>query len=1117
MILLSAVVAHAIVVKVQGVQRADVKAAPAMRVAPNASTFTIDSIKNWSGEGSNSAVMVIQWSDDQSDNKAWAFGYHFDGTSTGAQMLETIVKNNPQLYSITQTSGYGLVIGGLGWDTDGNGLRLTNGTDTIEANEYGQFSGSGYNFDNMKPVDANDLWNSGWYSSYWSYWIGTSASSLGYSGVGATGRKVTDGCWDMWKISTATSDGKLVSAPSLIPDDAVRRFTIDGVCYELLTYSKGRKTVQMVKPFNGSTYKGTITVPAQFTYKDLTYDVVAVADSACYNATGLTTLSLPGTITKVGSYAFAHAGIATVNLENVKSLGTGAFAGSSLTAVKLPTLVTQVPASAFAGCDKLASVDLNAATTIGTKAFAGCSSLKTVNFGKAVTAIADSAFSGAALTTVSCESTKPATCTGAPFDSTTLASATLTVPAGYSDLYKQAAVWKDFAHVAETAVTPLVGYSFFNQGLRYTITAYSNEAREVKVTYPDADELKNRTSQYTGHIVVPDTALFQNEPYKVTAIGDSAFYYSTITSIELPKTTLLSIGTSAFAQCESLATIAIPSTVEHIGSFTFFRCSSLASATLPQALKQVPNAMFYYASKLASIELPATVNEIGEQAFNGTALTQIEVPAGVKRIESYTFANCSKLTQVKLSDQTTYIGSYAFNGDRLLAQMQLPEAVDTIMGGAFNNCSVLPVALGSKVKYIGSNAFAYCKAITTITIPQGVQELYSGTFNGCTGLTAVNGIERYSKIPSNFFAGCTALDSVSLPSAKIIDSNAFKGCTSLKAVVAGNNLTTVNTSAFNGCTALSNVQLGDSLTTLGSSAFYGCKALTHVNLGEKLTTVSSSLFYNCTSLANVVLPPTVTSVSSSAFYGCTNAHVWVTSAKVGTASNYSFKLSTTQYVPLTVLTGLRDTYQAATGWKLSEITELAVDSLNNELTQSVIGNTTAQLTLKPALSYKTQAPASFIKYNDAHLLAGVKTAVVEYAKAGQRLAPAMREAGQTVTTTTDSVTAELDADGQYTASIANLDEGSDYDYRLVLTLADGNKYYGQWQQFTTTIATGVNEAQLASGLTIGTSGAITVEGARTVKVYDLQGRLVSSQPTAHVAPGIYVVVADGKAFKVLVK
>lgn len=1047
MILLSAVVAHAIVVKVQGVQRADVKAAPAMRVAPNASTFTIDSIKNWSGEGSNSAVMVIQWSDDQSDNKAWAFGYHFDGTSTGAQMLETIVKNNPQLYSITQTSGYGLVIGGLGWDTDGNGLRLTNGTDTIEANEYGQFSGSGYNFDNMKPVDANDLWNSGWYSSYWSYWIGTSASSLGYSGVGATGRKVTDGCWDMWKISTATSDGKLVSAPSLIPDDAVRRFTIDGVCYELLTYSKGRKTVQMVKPFNGSTYKGTITVPAQFTYKDLTYDVVAVADSACYNATGLTTLSLPGTITKVGSYAFAHAGIATVNLENVKSLGTGAFAGSSLTAVKLPTLVTQVPASAFAGCDKLASVDLNAATTIGTKAFAGCSSLKTVNFGKAVTAIADSAFSGAALTTVSCESTKPATCTGAPFDSTTLASATLTVPAGYSDLYKQAAVWKDFAHVAETAVTPVVGYSFFNQGLRYTITAYSNEAREVKVTYPDADELKNRTSQYTGHIVVPDTALFQNEPYKVTAIGDSAFYYSTITSIELP----------------------------------------------------------------------ATVNEIGEQAFNGTALTQIEVPAGVKRIESYTFANCSKLTQVKLSDQTTYIGSYAFNGDRLLAQMQLPEAVDTIMGGAFNNCSVLPVALGSKVKYIGSNAFAYCKAITTITIPQGVQELYSGTFNGCTGLTAVNGIERYSKIPSNFFAGCTALDSVSLPSAKIIDSNAFKGCTSLKAVVAGNNLTTVNTSAFNGCTALSNVQLGDSLTTLGSSAFYGCKALTHVNLGEKLTTVSSSLFYNCTSLANVVLPPTVTSVSSSAFYGCTNAHVWVTSAKVGTASNYSFKLSTTQYVPLTVLTGLRDTYQAATGWKLSEITELAVDSLNNELTQSVIGNTTAQLTLKPALSYKTQAPASFIKYNDAHLLAGVKTAVVEYAKAGQRLAPAMREAGQTVTTTTDSVTAELDADGQYTASIANLDEGSDYDYRLVLTLADGNKYYGQWQQFTTTIATGVNEAQLASGLTIGTSGAITVEGARTVKVYDLQGRLVSSQPTAHVAPGIYVVVADGKAFKVLVK
>ena len=49
------------------------------------------------------------------------------------------------------------------------------------------------------------------------------------------------------------------------------------------------------------------------------------------------------------------------------------------------------------------------------------------------------------------------------------------------------------------------------------------------------------------------------------------------------------------------------------------------------------------------------------------------------------------------------------------------------------------------------------------------------------------------------------------------------------------------------------------------------------------------------------------------------------------------------------------------------------------------------------------------------------------------------------------------------------------------------------------------------------AGNVTVEGAASVAVYDLNGRLVGNTASTSVQPGIYVVLADGKASKVLVK
>jgi hypothetical protein len=49
------------------------------------------------------------------------------------------------------------------------------------------------------------------------------------------------------------------------------------------------------------------------------------------------------------------------------------------------------------------------------------------------------------------------------------------------------------------------------------------------------------------------------------------------------------------------------------------------------------------------------------------------------------------------------------------------------------------------------------------------------------------------------------------------------------------------------------------------------------------------------------------------------------------------------------------------------------------------------------------------------------------------------------------------------------------------------------------------------------SGTINVAGASNVVIYNTAGALVSSKPTAQLPAGVYVVVADGKSYKVIVK
>ena len=145
-------------------------------------------------------------------------------------------------------------------------------------------------------------------------------------------------------------------------------------------------------------------------------------DGAFYNCTSLTSVTLPDSLTSIGSFAFNGCNkLASINIpESVKSISNGAFGGcsslvsvtllntmtmmgraifqdcTSLTSVTLPDTITNFDSvSIFDGCSSLTSVTLpDKMTIIGAAAFMDCTELVSITIPESVTSIEGSAFRG---------------------------------------------------------------------------------------------------------------------------------------------------------------------------------------------------------------------------------------------------------------------------------------------------------------------------------------------------------------------------------------------------------------------------------------------------------------------------------------------------------------------------------------------------------------------------------------------------------------------------------------------------------------------------------------------------------------------------------------------------
>ena len=185
---------------------------------------------------------------------------------------------------------------------------------------------------------------------------------------------------------------------------------------------------------------------------------VTSIDWAFYGCSGLTSVTIPSSVTSIGTWAFEGcSGLTSVTISNgVTSIGSGAFQNCfGLTSVTIPSSVTSIGECAFYGCTSLTSVTIpSSVTSIGNSAFRSCSSLTSVTIPSSVTSIGSEAFNCQKLTKVISLIEVPFGIRSDVFSQDTKMNADLFVPTGTIDRYKSTNGWKEFMFIQEIENMP---------------------------------------------------------------------------------------------------------------------------------------------------------------------------------------------------------------------------------------------------------------------------------------------------------------------------------------------------------------------------------------------------------------------------------------------------------------------------------------------------------------------------------------------------------------------------------------------------------------------------------------------------------------------------------------
>ena len=426
---------------------------------------------------------------------------------------------------------------------------------------------------------------------------------------------------------------------------------------------------------------------------------------------------------------------------------------------------------------------------------------------------------------------------------------------------------------------------------------WNQDKTELTVSYRGS-HWSSYNNEYSGNVTIPESVVYEGKPYRVTSIGDDAFYgCSGLTSVVIGSG-VTSIGEGAFSYTNLKKTIWLTNTppsgyseasskMNYVSSDQFNISNKvvykfLSSYFEVDGIRYVPVSPSertcdaidcVYNETAAHTNIPSTVTYNGitlsvqkmqpYTCYNNKYIESLNCNISTE-IPNYAFTNCSNMKSMTLGNKITSIEKYAFSNCSNLLSAKIPDGVTTLNDHLFENCTALEnVTIGSNVSQIKDYSFSKCISLPRITIPKAVKTIGNYVFSGCKGIKEliIEDREEVLTLGSNdfspLFADCP-LDNVyiggdiSYNTSSSYGYSPFYRNNSLRTVVITDKETEISANEFYGCTNLQSFTVGDGVTTFGDWAFSGCQSLKSLSFGTQLKTIGKEAFSDCTAVTEIV-------------------------------------------------------------------------------------------------------------------------------------------------------------------------------------------------------------------------------------------------------------------------
>ena len=633
----------------------------------------------------------------------------------------------------------------------------------------------------------------------------------------------------------------------------------------------------------GTVFKSNRTITS---FNELQYftGLTSIGNSAFESCFNLTAITIPESVTSIGSAAFFCCGLTSITIpESVTNISQRALGGcNGLTSIKVETgntiydsrndcnaIIETATNTLIAGCKN--TVIPNSVTRIGTSAFYGYEGLTSITIPNSVTSIGYYAFSGcSSLTSVTIPSSVTSIGVYAFADCSGLTS--ITIPGSVTSIGDGAFSYcRSLTSVTiPNSVTSIGDFAF---GYCTDLTSIKVEGGNAKYDSRDNCNAIIETATNTLITGCQNTVI----PNSVTNIGVYAFAScSGLTSITIPNS-VTSIGDNAFSGCNGLTSVIIPSSVTSIGDGAFYWCSSLTSITIPNSVTSIGYGVFSGNSGLTSvisyIEEPF---EIESDVFNNNTYSTATLYVPVGTIEAYqstdgwkNFQNIEVILQpltiavvgngtVQYGDTSVRSSSQGFD------VAESSNVVLTITPDAMYHVETLTINGEDALSRLTEDGKLTIESITAsvsvaVTFAANVIDFADA---GVKALCVANwDTNSDGELDEAEAAAVTDIGTVFHDNQTITSFDELQYFT---------GLTNIGKYAFEHCHSLTSVTIPNSVVSIGEYAFHYCESLTSIPIPNSVTSIGEYAFFSCIGLTSITIPNSVTSIASNAFGCCSS-------------------------------------------------------------------------------------------------------------------------------------------------------------------------------------------------------------------------------------------------------